>query len=93
EVFKKAFANEKCGGCHYNYGSMSATYSTLSKQSFCGAPLIVPGNADKSSIVWKLVAGKNLPNGCGKKMPKNSSGISEGAAKMLIEWINAGAKP
>ena len=93
EVYQKAFSNEGCGGCHGSYSGKATTYATLTQQSFCGAPLVVPGNPSKSSIVWKVVQGVSLPNGCGKKMPKKSPGISSAGAKLLQDWIKAGAKP
>ncbi len=92
EVYQAAFANEGCGGCHGSYNGAQTTYDTLTQQTFCGAPLVKAGDSAGSSIVWKMVAGVNLPGSCGEKMPKGASGISASAAKLLQDWIKAGAK-
>ncbi len=90
QVYKAAFVDEGCGGCHGDYDGEAKTYATLKTGFFCGAPLVKAGDASGSSIVAKLVAG--TPLSCGKKMPDGAAGISANAAKLLKAWINAGAK-
>ncbi|MCB9740580.1 MAG: hypothetical protein H6747_15055 [Deltaproteobacteria bacterium] len=93
EVYQAVFAANNCGGCHGSFNGANNTLANLQTGSYCGAKFVVPGDASKSAIVWKLVAGVGLPGGCGQKMPPSSSGISASAAAKLQAWIDAGAKP
>ncbi len=73
---------KKCHmGEHVSEGLDMNTYETFMAGSQNG-PVIVPGNADDSLIIQKLVAGK---------MPKRGPKLTPAQIQIITDWINAGA--
>ena len=51
-------------------------------------PLVLPGNPASSVLYTKVKQGLKT---CGNKMPVGSQGLPEPAAKLIHDWIKAGA--
>ena len=75
----------RCDNCHMgDYPSEGLgldSYETLMTGSQNG-PVIVPGNADASLLIKKVVEGE---------MPKRGPELTSDQIQTLIDWINAGA--
>src|SRR5687767_4913208 len=75
----------RCGKCHMgdypSEGLDMGTYETLMAGSQNG-PVIVPGKANHSLLVEKVVDGE---------MPKRGPKLTSAQIQILIAWINAGA--
>jgi mono/diheme cytochrome c family protein len=75
----------KCGGCHIqrSRGELSmATFASLEKGSAAGA-VIMPGDSSGSRII-EMIASGDMPRG-GAKIPPDE-------LKLLVTWIDEGAK-
>jgi uncharacterized membrane protein len=76
----------RCGKCHMgefvSEGLHMDTYESLIKGSDNG-PVIIPGNADDSLLVQKLVDGK---------MPKRGPKLTPIQIQTITDWINSGAQ-
>jgi len=77
--------DSRCGKCHMGeYVSEDLhmdTYESLMEGSENG-PVIIPGNADDSLLVQKLVEGK---------MPKRGPKLTPVQIQIITDWIDAGA--
>jgi len=75
----------RCGTCHMgefvSEGLDMNTYETLMTGSQNGL-VIVPGDADDSLLVQKMVDGK---------MPKRGPKLTPAQIQIISDWINAGA--
>ena len=75
----------RCGKCHMgefvSEGLHMDTYESLMDGSDSG-PVIIPGNADDSLLVQKLVEGK---------MPKRGPKLTPVQIQTIVDWINVGA--
>ena len=75
----------RCGSCHMGLfvsaGLHMDTYASLMTGSQHG-PVIVPGKADDSLLVKKLLEGK---------MPKRGPKLTPAQIQIIADWINAGA--
>lgn len=75
----------RCGKCHMgefvSEGLHMDTYESLMEGSDNG-PVIVPGNADESLLVHKVVEGK---------MPKRGPRLTMVQIQIISSWIDAGA--
>jgi hypothetical protein len=58
------------------------TYASLMAGSQNGA-VIIPGDAAKSMLIQSIQAGK---------MPKRGTKLTADQIKLLVDWVNAGAK-
>ena len=73
-----------CAACHGSSGGWYAgTYSSTINSGDSG-PAVVPGNADDSSMIQRLLGNGNL-------MPPGAP-LSEEQIAILIYWVNSGAK-
>jgi hypothetical protein len=76
----------RCGKCHMgefvSEGLHMDTYESLMEGSDNG-PVIIPGDADDSPLVQKLVEGK---------MPKRGPKLTPVQIQTIKDWINAGAQ-
>ncbi len=73
-----------CAACHGSSGGWYAgTYSSTINSGDSG-PAVVPGNADDSSMIQRLLGNGNL-------MPPGAP-LSEEQIAVLIYWVNSGAK-
>ncbi len=75
----------RCGKCHMgdypSEGLDMGIYETLMAGSQNG-PVIVPGDANDSLLIEKVVEGE---------MPKRGPKLTSAQIQTLIDWINAGA--
>jgi hypothetical protein len=101
KVHKQVIVAKGCGGgyCHGGGGAMSPDPDKshdkllmgVTNKSSCLAGLYVtPGDPSKSLFYLKIAPG--VKPGCGVKMPKGSSGVSQELADLVKKWIEAGAK-
>lgn len=75
----------RCGRCHMgefvSEGLHMDSYESLMEGSDHG-PVIVPGNADHSLLVQKLIEGE---------MPKRGPKLTPVQIQVIVDWIDAGA--
>jgi mono/diheme cytochrome c family protein len=75
----------RCDNCHMgeypSEGLGLDAYETLMAGSQNG-PVVIPGNADDSLLIEKVVEGE---------MPKRGPKLTPAQIQTLIDWINAGA--
>ena len=75
----------RCGSCHMGLfvsaGLHMDTYASLMAGSEHG-PVIVPGKANDSLLIKKLLEGK---------MPKRGPKLTPAQIQVIVDWINAGA--
>lgn len=102
EVYDRLIAEGGCsaGYCHGSaVASADLMYDFLvdregSRETTCDATLLVsPGNPD-ASILWYRVRPASMDDGapCATKMPSGTeTGLSEGTAMVVHDWILAGA--
>jgi hypothetical protein len=77
-----------CTGCHGGNGGLTvATVPQLLAGGNHG-PAIVPGNADSSNLVRKLLT----PPPFGSRMPLGRSPLPDASIAVIKSWINQGAK-
>ena len=74
-----------CAGCHGFVGS----YEQLMEKQSGAAPIIVPGDAAASVLVWRLEGQKADGTAIGR-MPQGGSLTSE-EIQLFRDWIAAGA--
>ncbi len=74
-----------CGGCHGFVGS----YEQLMEKQSGAAPLVVPGDATASVLVWRLEGQKADGTSIGR-MPGGGPLDSE-EIQLFKDWIGAGA--
>ncbi len=76
----------RCGSCHVDQskgGFSLASYSGLMRGADPGGTVLVPGDGAGSLIVELIVSG-DMPRGGGKVSPQET--------RMLVTWINQGAR-
>ncbi|MCO4762111.1 MAG: hypothetical protein KC502_11440 [Myxococcales bacterium] len=82
----------KSGELAYFVDSKSAYALIVNKASKVEScqflPLVLPGKPETSVLYTKIKAGVTT---CGNKMPVGSQGLPESAAKLVYDWIAAGA--
>ena len=76
-------------------GNADADYKALttgkaSEASCAAGAYVVAGDASKS-LLWLKVDAKAV-HGCGDKMPKSGTGLSDAQSKLVKDWIDGGAK-
>ena len=75
----------RCGTCHMgeyvSEGLHMDTHESLMEGSDNG-PVIIPGNANDSLLVQKLIEGK---------MPKRGPKLTSAQIQIIMDWIDAGA--
>ena len=77
--------NANCSGCHGFVGS----YEQLMAKQSGTAPLVVPGNAAGSVLIWRL-EGQKADGTVIERMPQGGSLKSE-EIQLFKDWIAAGA--
>lgn len=81
---------DKCVGCHTEGDAKGGlrldTYAAMEKGGGRG-PLAVPGNAQNSFLVQKLVT-----QNAQQRMPKGGEALKEKEIQTIMTWINEGAK-
>jgi len=85
---------KNCYECHTNDGDgykksglSMENYETLMKGTKFG-PVVVPGNSVSSTLA-RLVQGKASPE---INMPHKRDALPEAEAKVIVQWIDQGAK-
>ncbi len=106
EIFQAAFSETGCvvGYCHGGAVdglvisdpamSVTAMVNVDSVRPACNlTKLVVPGKPEES-LLWMRVRPAALEDGepCVPKMPKGTDGLNEEKAKLIYDWIAAGAK-
>lgn len=82
------FQTYGCNGCHGGSGGLFIqTVAQLLKGGDHG-PAIVPGKADSSIIIKKLLS----PPPFGQRMPQGGSALPDSTTNIIRGWINQGAK-
>lgn len=81
---------DKCVGCHTDGDAKGGlrldTYAAMEKGGGRGA-LAVPGNAQASNLVQKLVT-----QNAQQRMPKGGEALKEKDIQTIVTWVNEGAK-
>ncbi|HLF14637.1 MAG TPA: c-type cytochrome domain-containing protein [Bacteroidota bacterium] len=77
-----------CSGCHGGNGGLTVTSVGALLTGGDHGPAIVPGNADSSNLVRKLLS----PPPFGSRMPLGGGALSDASVGVIRTWINEGAK-
>ncbi len=81
---------DKCVGCHTEGDAKGGlrldSYAAMEKGGRTN-PLLVPGNAQASLLVQKLVAANAQ-----QRMPKGGEALKEAQIQAIMAWVNEGAK-
>ncbi len=77
-----------CSGCHGGNGGLTITSVSALLAGGDHGPAIVPGKADSSNLVRKLLA----PPPFGSRMPLGGAALSDATIGVIRTWINEGAK-
>lgn len=74
-----------CAACHGSSGGWDASTHESTVASGNSGPAVVPGDADGSSLVQRLL-------GNGPLMPPGAA-LADDQIQLIIDWVNAGAAP
>ena len=77
-----------CSGCHGGNGGLTVTSVGALLAGGDHGPAVVPGNADSSNLVRKLLS----PPAFGSRMPLGGSPLPDASVGLIRAWINEGAK-
>ena len=77
-----------CSGCHGGNGGLTVTSVSALLSGGDHGPAVVPGNADSSNLVRKLLS----PPPFGSRMPLGGTPLSDASVGVIRAWINEGAK-
>ncbi len=77
-----------CAGCHGGNGGLTVTSVGALLAGGDHGPAIVPGNADSSNLVRKLLS----PPPFGSRMPLGGTPLPDASVGLIRAWINEGAK-
>jgi len=85
---KPIFQRHGCNGCHGGSGGLFVQTVAQLLQGGGHGPAVVPGKADESILIKKL-----LPNPpFGNRMPQGGPFLPDSSIQVLRDWINQGAK-
>lgn len=77
-----------CSGCHGGNGGLTVTSVSALLAGGEHGPAVIPGNADSSNLVRKLLT----PPPFGARMPFGGSALPAATIDAIRAWINEGAK-
>ncbi|MCY2964370.1 MAG: c-type cytochrome [Planctomycetota bacterium] len=78
---------KQCMGCHGDDARGGLKFDTFAGiVAGCGGKLVVPGNAQASILMQKILASGD------NRMPKGGKPLSADECRKITAWINAGAK-
>ena len=77
-----------CSGCHGGNGGLTVTSVSALLSGGDHGPAVVPGIADSSNLVRKLLS----PPPFGSRMPLGGTPLSDASVGVIRAWINEGAK-
>lgn len=77
-----------CSGCHGGNGGLTVTSVASLLAGGDHGPAVIPGNADSSNLVRKLLT----PPPFGSRMPLGGAALSGATIDVIRAWINEGAK-
>ena len=76
-----------CSGCHGGNGGLTVTSVSALLAGGDHGPAVIPGNADSSNLVRKLLD----PPPFGSRMPLGGSALPAATINVIRAWINEGA--
>lgn len=80
------------GGIAQGTGLLLISYEEVMKGTSVNGPVIIPGDADKSPLIWKLEGVDNTGASVfGSRMPQGGSPLLAETIQLIRNWINAGA--